>query len=169
MATTIVARYRRWFEYEQDVHAKVFDSLATVPADNRDGAEYRKAVSLLSHIVAARQVWLFRLGSWPTAPTVLFPENQAVEAVAAEWRATAGAWNDYLNRIDDAELDGVFEYQSLDSRRFRNRVEDILTQMFGHSWYHRGQVAVLVKAAGGTPAMTDFVFWCREPVAATQA
>lgn len=43
-------------------------------------------------------------------------------------------------------------------------VEDILTQLFGHSWYHRGQIALLVRACGGQPAETDFVFWTREPV-----
>jgi uncharacterized damage-inducible protein DinB len=58
------------------------------------------------------------------------------------------------------------EYQSLDSGRFRNRVEEVLTQLFGHSWYHRGQIAMLVRAAGGEPAVTDFIFWCREPVGA---
>jgi uncharacterized damage-inducible protein DinB len=51
-----------------------------------------------------------------------------------------------------------------DAGRFRNPVEEILTQLFGHSWYHRGQIAVLVRAAGGTPAITDLIYWCRQPV-----
>ena len=53
-------------------------------------------------------------------------------------------------------------YQSLDGKRFRNTVEDILAQLFGHSWYHRGQIASRIKAIGGTPAVTDLVFWSRE-------
>ena len=40
----------------------------------------------------------------------------------------------------------------------------ILTQLYGHSLYHRGQIAMLVKQAGGQPAMTDFVYWCREKI-----
>jgi uncharacterized damage-inducible protein DinB len=43
-------------------------------------------------------------------------------------------------------------------------VEDILTQLFGHSSYHRGQVALLIRDLGGEPAVTDYVFWVREPV-----
>ena len=74
------------------------------------------------------------------------------------------AWADYLARLEDTELGRVVEYQSYDAGRFRNRVEDILTQLFGHSWYHRGQIAMLVRAAGGEPAVTDLVYWCREPV-----
>ena len=28
------------------------------------------------------------------------------------------------------------------------------------------QIAVLVRAAGGTPAVTDLIYWCRQPVGA---
>ena len=56
----------------------------------------------------------------------------------------------------------MFEYQSLDGPWFRNSVEDILTQLFGHSWYHRGQIAALIRALGEEPAVTDFVFWARD-------
>lgn len=35
----IIERYRRWFEYEKDAHAKVFASFDTVPSDRRDSAE----------------------------------------------------------------------------------------------------------------------------------
>ena len=44
-------------------------------------------------------------------------------------------------------------------------IEDILAQLFGHSWYHRGQIALLVRAAGGEPAVTDLIYWSREAVA----
>ena len=80
------------------------------------------------------------------------------------WLKVADAWDAYLSGLTDADLAREFEYQSYDSGRFRNRVEDILAQMFGHSWYHRGQIAMLVRAAGGVPAATDLVYWCREPV-----
>ena len=80
----------------------------------------------------------------------------------ADLSAIESRWNEYLGRLTDAELARVFEYRSFDGGRFRNRVEDVLTQMFGHSLYHRGQIATLVRAAGGVPATTDFVFWARE-------
>ena len=165
MADELIARFRRWFEYERDAHAKVLASLDTVPADRRGGAEYRKAVSLLGHIVGARRIWLERLGVVPPSGNPLFPEEGAdLPAVAGEWREVAAAWDGYLAGLADADLDREFEYQSYDGGRFRNRVEDILATLYGHSWYHRGQIAVLVRAAGGVPAATDLVYWCREPV-----
>jgi uncharacterized damage-inducible protein DinB len=165
MADELISRFRRWFEYEQDAHAKVVGSLGTVPADRRAGPEYRKAVGLLAHVVAARRVWLGRFGVLPPAAGPLFPDDADLPAVVAEWDTVRSAWTRYLAGLTDADLARVFEYQSLDTGRFRNRVEDILAQLYGHSWDHRGQIAVLVRAAGGTPAITDFVYWCREPVA----
>ena len=37
-------------------------------------------------------------------------------------------------------------------------------KLFGHSWFHRGQIAMLVRAAGGEPAVTDLIYGCREGV-----
>ncbi len=164
MAASAVERFRRWFEYEVDAHAKVLASLSTVPAGNRSSPEFHKAVEVLGHIAAARQMWLFRFGVADRRPDELFPRGLSLEGVAGRLREVHAAWADYLGRLTDGELDRVFEYQSWEGQRFRNRVEDILTQLFGHSWYHRGQIASLVRAAGGEPAVTDFVFWCREPI-----
>ena len=141
-------------------------SLGTVPAERRAGPEFRKAVGLLAHVAAARGMWLWRLGVAADRPAALFPADAEWPTAAAELRAVQERWAAYLDRLIDADLQQTFEYQSLDAGRFRNSVEEILTQLFGHSWYHRGQIAVLVRAAGGEPAVTDFVYWCREPVPA---
>ena len=45
--------------------------------------------------------------------------------------------------------------------RYRWPLIDLLTQLFGHAWYHRGQIALLVKDLGGEPVDTDYIFWSR--------
>ena len=164
MASNLVEQYRRWFEYEKDAHAKVVRSLESVPIERRTTREFRRAVTLLAHLAAARRVWLCRLGVLSEMPAAFFPEDIDIAAAAAELGAIQGHWDAYLARLTDEELARTFEYKSLDAGRFRNRVEDILAQLFGHSSYHRGQIAMLVRAAGGEPAVTDLIYWCREPV-----
>ena len=93
----------------------------------------------------------------PAAPTVMFPENLLLADVARQLDGIQRLWSDYLAKLTDETIDQTFEYQSLDAGRFRNRIEEILTQLYGHSLYHRGQIAILVKQAGGKPAATDFV------------
>jgi uncharacterized damage-inducible protein DinB len=166
MASNLVGQYRRWFEYEKDAHAKVIRSLETVPIERRTTPEFRRAVTLLAHLAAARRVWLCRLGVLSERPAAFFPEDVDLPAAAEEMQVIQGHWDAYLARLTDQELARTFEYKSLDAGRFRNRVEDILAQLFGHSSYHRGQIAMLVRAAGGEPAVTDLIYWCREPVSA---
>ena len=164
MSQILSDRFRRWFDYECDAHARVFASLETVPPDRHDSAEYQKAVSLIAHIVLARQRWLGRLGQMALVPGSLFPTDMSAAEVAALWTKVAAEWSTFLGSLDDAALAQVVEYQSLEAGGFQNRLEEILTHVFGHSFYHRGQIATLVKAAGGEPAVTDFIYWSREPV-----
>jgi len=164
MGREIASRFQRWFEHERDAHAKVFRSLESVPDERRSGPEFQKAVSILAHIAAARKVWLIRLGVIQ-GQGPLMPKDVSLTDVAEMLELVHGHWSEYLGRITDDDLTRKFEYQSLDAGRFRNRIEDILAQLFGHSSYHRGQIAMLIRAAGGEPAVTDFICWCREPVA----
>ncbi len=165
--TTFADRYRRWFAYEKDAHEKTLRSLETVAEERRSQPSFKKAVSLVGHLVAARQLWLYRLGIRPSAPTTsaeFFPEGLTIDELASRLRDVHREWDEYLAGLDETELARVFEYRALEGDRYRNRVEDIATQLFGHSWYHRGQVASLVRELGGEPAATDYVFWVRERV-----
>ena len=157
-------RYRSWFDYEQRAHEKVLRSLHTVPVSRRDEPEFQKAIGLMGHIVAARWLWLHRFGVTDKEPTEIFPENLALEDLDALVDETHMAWSAYLSRLDEAELAREFDYRSLEGSRYRNSVEDLLTQLFGHSWYHRGQIAALVRSLGGKPAGTDYLFWRRRPI-----
>jgi uncharacterized damage-inducible protein DinB len=163
MNESMIEHYRRWFVYEQDAHAKTLDSLSAVPEERRHSEEFRKAVYLLSHIVAARRMWLFRFGVLKEN-TELFPDEPSLANLPAQLSEMHRLWSLYLSELDDKELARIFDYQSYEGSRFRNTVDEILTQLFGHSWYHRGQIAMLVRSLGSEPAVTDFVFWAREPV-----
>lgn len=162
MGANHVNRYRRWFEYETDAHAKVLASFDAIAEDQRETTEYHQAVDLFAHLMLARRLWLYRFGVLEEGPREFFPQNVPLDTVKAMAEEMHAVWSDYFERLDDTELARIFEYSALDGPRFRNSIEDILTQLFGHSWYHRGQIAMLLRQAGGQPAATDFVYWSRE-------
>ena len=162
----LIDRYRTWFEYETDSHAKTLASLENIPRDQRSTPEFARAVDLLAHIVAARRMWLFRFGV-VEQNAELFPRETKIADLPNQLKEMESRWADYLRGLNDSDLERVFEYQSYEGPRFRNSVEEIFTQLFGHSWYHRGQIAQLVRSLGGQPAVTDFVFWSRKPVMKT--
>ena len=163
MNQSLVDRYCRWFEYEKHSNAKVLASLDAVRTELRSSADFQKAVDLMAHMVAARRMWLYRLGV-STQPAELFPQRTQLPELPTLVDEMQREWSDYLLEMNDQELSCVFEYQSYDGARFRNSIEDILTQLHGHSLYHRGQMAMILRSIGAEPAVTDFVYWAREPV-----
>lgn len=163
MGTMNAEKYRRWFEYEQDSNAKVLASLQAVPDTLRVLPDFQKAVNLMAHLVAARNMWLYRLGHG-TQPPDLFPDATPITDLPKLIAAMESAWRSYFENLTDAELERSFDYQSYDGPRFRNTIEDVLTQLYGHSLYHRGQIAMILRSIGAEPAVTDFIYWTREPV-----
>lgn len=167
---TVADRFARWLDYEHDAHHKVLASFDTVPDERRDDPELQSGLDLLAHIAAARALWLFRMGvaeSGPTSAEALFPRGSSREAVTAELDAMYETWRGYLASLSDEDLARVFVYTSHEGERFQNQVEDLLTQLFGHSSYHRGQIASKVRRLGGEPAATDYVFWSQRPAGDT--
>jgi uncharacterized damage-inducible protein DinB len=60
-------------------------------------------------------------------------------------------------QLPPASLDGKVEYRNSKGEPWSSRVEDMLTHVLFHSAYHRGQIALQMRAAGNEPAYTDFI------------
>ncbi len=160
--TSLADRFRTWYEYERDCNAKSLAMLGSVPVERRGAAEFQKALDKMAHLVSARQRWLHRLGGWPSSPA-LFPAGTAPADLSALVADIEAAWVTYLARLDEQELARELEWTAADGHRYRWNVEGMLTQTFGHAWYHRGQIALLVAALGGTAVDTDYILWCKLP------
>jgi uncharacterized damage-inducible protein DinB len=116
----------------------------------------------MGHLVAARRIWLHRLEPSHERPAAIFPRDVKQDSLPADFEAMHRDWTDYLGRLTDPDLDRAFTYRTTEGVEYRSILVDVLTQLYGHSHYHRGQIASLVRAAGGQPAITDFIFWTRE-------
>jgi uncharacterized damage-inducible protein DinB len=157
---SLADRFRRWYEYERDCNAKSLAMLASVPVERRTAAEFQKAVDRMAHLVVARQRWLHRLGHWPEVKG-LFPQGTELTALSALVAEIEAAWVAYLSGLDEEELARTLEWEAMDGRRYRWDVEGVLTQVSGHAWYHRGQIAQLVAMLGGKAVDTDYILWCK--------
>jgi len=161
MTTLLADRFRRLFEYEMDSHARVVAAFETVPAGRRSAPELQEAIDLLAHVISARRMWLARLGLGGPPEEGFFPKGVRLQDLPARLEGMHAPWRDYLASCDDAEVQRTFEYTSSDAGLFRNTIDEILTQLHGHSLYHRGQIASRVRTLGGEPAITDYIYWSR--------
>ena len=136
--------------------AQARDALATLPAD---APERATALGLYAHVAAAEHVWLARLeGRPPEHPVWPTLDPDAAAALAT---ASAEGLRAYVARLDDDGPAREITYRNSAGQEFRNRVDDVLAQVALHGSYHRGQLALLVRDGGGTPAATDYIAFVR--------
>ncbi|MCB9845033.1 MAG: DinB family protein [Phycisphaeraceae bacterium] len=156
-------RFQRAFEFEYDADARVLRSLDSVPESGRTLAEFGRAVDLFAHIQAARHVWLSRVHPELRPPDTVFPAGASLSAARSMAEQQRQAWAPHVAALSDARLRQSVDYTSLDGGKWTSRLEEILTHLIMHGCYHRGQIAMLVKRAGGEPAITDWIVSHRDP------
>jgi uncharacterized damage-inducible protein DinB len=119
-----------------------------------------RCMKLISHILAAETVWLERLQhakqSVPVWPELTLEESRK------RARQLAQSWKGYVGRMSEADLARTCDYTNTKGERWSSGTEDILMHVILHSAYHRGQIASDLRAAGFTPAYTDFIHAVRQ-------
>lgn len=151
---------RRMFDHVEWADRNVIASL-------RDAAVVdSKAQALISHLLAAEHVWLSRIAErepkmavWPVLSL-----DECVNLAAAN----AAEFTALLGTADAARLGEPVTYRNSAGDQFTSTIRDILTHVALHGSYHRGQIAMLVRATGSKPVPTDFIAFARGALAATR-
>ncbi len=152
-----IEHFRGLQAYEIWASGKTIAALRSAAEASGDRAAFDRARGIFAHIQGARHEWFFRLGQIARRPWVMFPD-WSIDECAADAARLDGLWTGYLERLTDADLDVEVSYKSNEGKPFASLRRDILTHVYNHSTYHRGQIAILVKMAGGTaPDTTDFI------------
>ena len=121
---------------------------------------YAECVRLYAHMAAAQHVWHARVvGAKPRH--AVWPALNLAEAAELSRESLSG-WREVAAH-GDGVLASTVEYLTGTGARYRNTVDEIVTQVLLHGSHHRGQVALIVRRAGGQPAATDWIFHRREP------
>lgn len=139
-------------------------ALASLRASNGQPSQARE---LYAHVLGAEEVWLARLeGRTPAIP--VWPDFD-IEQCAAWTERSHRNWDGYLRGLASADqLEQEVAYVNSAGDAFRSTVRDILLQAALHGQYHRGQVALLLRASGFEPATTDYIAMVRGAAAATR-
>lgn len=120
-------------------------------------------IGRMSHILSAQKLWLERIQRHSQSMAV-WPSLTINDCLALADEMSS-AWRNYLTHLGaplgeqtaSNSLDTEIEYCNTKGERWSSRVEDVLTHVLFHSTYHRGQIALQMRASGATPAATDFI------------
>jgi len=144
----------RFFAYDawanQEV-IRVLQAAATSPA---------RTLKLLAHILASERLWLERLNQQKQTIPV-WPEF-SLEDCKKHATELPLLWKNYLATSTKPGLANSVSYKNTKGETWSSRKDDILMHVIVHSAYHRGQIATDMRAAGLTPAYTDFIHSIRQ-------
>jgi uncharacterized damage-inducible protein DinB len=118
-----------------------------------------RALELFSHILIAQTNWLDRVSQRSLSYSSPWLKL-SIEECQLFSQESYNEWKSYLGNVDEEKLLEI-EYKNVKGDMFKNKVSDIITHVFNHSSYHRGQIAQLIRKANGNPAVTDFIAFAR--------
>ena len=116
-----------------------------------------QALDLMCHVLTAEHIWLRRITGGANAYQV-WQSLGLDECDQLAARNHAG----FAEVLASADRGRVIAYTTSAGHAMQTAIEDILVHVSHHGMYHRGQVALLVRAAGGSPVSTDFILFARD-------
>ena len=149
----LLPHYQQLIAYDEWANLEMIASFRAV------GTPPARSLRFLAHIIGAEHVWLARLLQ-REAPLPVWPEL-SVKGCDAQVRALSAQWRDYLAQ-GASVLEQSIGYKNSKGEPWTSLVRDILTHVFMHSAYHRGQIAADMRQAGHVPAYTDFIHGVRQ-------
>lgn len=147
--------FLRLFAYDLWANRRAYASLAELAEPPA------KAVEWLGHIAHTQQFVHEALKGHDASYLNEAPDTSFAEC--SEWIERLGKqWQDYFAAHTNEDLMGEIEFRNSRGVMNKRRVTDLLFHAINHSTYHRGQIALAVRGAGGEPAWTDFTVFVRE-------
>jgi uncharacterized damage-inducible protein DinB len=154
--------FLRMFAYDDWANRECLAAMRAAGSASPDAA--LNTVGRMAHILSAQKLWLERILKQPQSMPV-WPRS-TIEDCLALTDEMSEAWRNYLTRLANqfapGSLDDMIEYRNSKGEPWSSRVEDILTHVLFHSAYHRGQIALQMRASGREPAYTDFIHAVRQ-------
>jgi uncharacterized damage-inducible protein DinB len=137
---------------------RVLDSLRAMSHPDQ------RALDLYAHVLGAEHTWLSRI--LERAPQEKVWPDLTLERASTLAAENAAGLRALLDSRPADELQRRVAYRNSAGVAFESTVEDMLLQVALHGCYHRGQVAMVVRDAGGEPSPTDYIAFVRGAPAA---
>ncbi len=140
------------YHYEAWANEKVMDSIQNYsPKD-------QQILRLFSHILSAQTIWLQRLSFQPTIQNAW--QVLAVEECKLQMHQNHQLLLEFLENTHD--FFQKISYKNTKGEEFTNSIYEILTHLFNHSSYHRGQIVFCLKNYTQELPVTDIIFYLRK-------
>lgn len=111
-----------------------------------------RAISLLSHVVAAQRIWIDRAkgNELVVQPFDVFDEDALLDLLEINYVELTAM-------VQTCDFEQLFSFGS--ERTPPKSIGQMLLHVVLHAAYHRGQLVLLLKRDNNSPPQTDFIHW----------
>ncbi len=147
--------------YNQWANAKLFAAIPIELADVEIKSSFNSIRKTVYHLWDAETVWLERMMDKPLTP---WPASAQFTGTFEEAFAKIKEQEDiYTQFIEQIDLSQHIIYKNLKGQDFSNTYFEILSHVFNHSTFHRGQLVTMLRQAGVTEIpQTDLIAYYRK-------
>lgn len=163
----LLAHHLSMLDFELKATARTLEGLARAKTNVENAGlaslapPLERAIGVMSHVAAARTLWLSRIDAAVLAPADgVFPIWD-LETCVARTAETDEAWSAFAARLRAQDLERSIAYRALDGTAYSSTVAEILAHVVNHGSYHRGQAAMLIAQTGTRPPGTDLIGFTR--------
>lgn len=142
-----------FFKYNDWANKKLLEAIKQMP-------DKEEAVKLYSHCIYSMQKWMNRitLEKEDTAFSWMGPEFP-LEQLDDLWNDNIKIWVNYLEKIDETEIENDIIFQPTDrARKYSAKIREVSLQLNYHIIHHRAQMHRMLRQQGITPPATDYIF-----------
>ena len=148
---TKLARYNQW---ANKILVNLIQTQAPELLEKEIDSSFNTLKKTILHMADAEYVWYCRLTNVPfdKVPSKI---GAGIEALATQDQKII----DFIESKDDAYFGQNTEYKNLKGDPFTNMNFSILTHLFNHGTFHRGQIVTMLRNGGykGHIDSTDFI------------
>jgi uncharacterized damage-inducible protein DinB len=145
-SVSTVAHFRQLLAHDEWANHALIDALRKMPTPPP------RALEVISHIQGTQWTWLSRMNTSIT-PTKVWP-GMSLDDCDREFPKLHKAWEELFT---SASLDATYPYTNTKGEKFESSIRDTLTHIFLHGHFHRGQIVMQIRQAGGEPPYIDFI------------
>lgn len=140
-------------DYELWANERIIDALASLPKAPE------RAMSLMSHILAAQHIWYARMANESAILSVWeeIPVSWMIETAERQHMLLVS----YVEILSQKDLNQPIRYVNSKGNAYQSTRLEILTHLSHHTAYHRGQIVQLIRPLVNEAPVTDFIVWTR--------
>jgi uncharacterized damage-inducible protein DinB len=148
--------YVRWGDQQSLIAAR---SCADAEYYKEQGISHGSVHKLLVHMMAAQMLWLERFRG--TSPTKIESAEQYPKRLDLEqrWPLVHAAMLDFVAHLTPPAIARSITYRNTRGEPFTLPLASLITHVIDHAAYHRGQLASMIKRAGGKPIPISYQLW----------